>query len=83
MKIDWEDIKRRRAATGIIELVASIRWDRVRMTPNGPVAFLRKGEELIELSYREIIPAGSPVPAPGAPGPPAHEPPENTESDKC
>ena len=51
--ITYEDIKRRRDVKPTLEITVTLRMDRVLMTPAGPVAVLRKGESLIELSYKK------------------------------
>ena len=50
---DWSDIKRDRERPQAVEVTATLRMDRVHLTPNGPVVILRPGENLIELIFRK------------------------------
>lgn len=45
------DTPERNAIIDRMAVTATIRTDRIYSTPNGPVAFLREGESLVELSY--------------------------------
>ena len=79
MFLDWNDIKKLRGPRQVVEITATLRMDRIFFTPNGPVAYLRKGENLIEMSWKsigEVDPtcACPPAHAPGAPAPRPAEP---------